>query len=81
MASYTTAVQDEDVLRHFKEVLVPFVYDNQNPQNAEAFLSPGSRRSSETVLKEVESLLLQVTKEENQEKVNNFIFIRGFKGS
>ena len=78
MASYTTAVSDQDILQHFKEVLVPFVFENQNPQSTETFLSPSSwssRRSGETVMKEVENLLLQVTKDEEQEKViqiNNF---------
>ena len=72
MAKYTTTVSDQEILDHFINVLAPYVIKHQTPQTAESFLSPrtwSSHRTGETVVNEIENILLKATDGETQEKV------------
>ena len=72
MAKYTTTVSDQEILDHFRDVLAPYVIKHQTPQTAESFLSPrtwSSHRTGETVVNEIENILLKATDGETQEKV------------
>ena len=64
MAEYTTAVSDNDILDHFRDVLALYVLKHQAPQTMESFLTPSnwpSHKSEETVVNEIEIILLKVT--------------------
>ena len=72
MAKYTTTVSDQEILDHFRDVLAPYVIKHQTPQTAESFLSPrtwSSHGTGETVVNEIENILLKATDGETQQKV------------
>ena len=69
---HTYCVSDQDILKHFRDVLAPYVIDHQIPLATESFLSPvswSSHISGDKLVKEIENILLQVTDGEEQEKI------------
>ena len=76
MVEYTS-VSDEDILQHFRDVLAPYVIDHQAPQTTELFLSPirNQEKSGETLMKEIEEILVQATDQEKQEKVSTDVSV------